>query len=239
MLPQGPIAAVFRRLEPGRALDPGSYVRDLVDNLASAHRVVGAELKALHDKELHASDLRDTGVDLQPGDIVVLKAPPQQIAQTIGMSSTGVSTRLLPRFRPQLYKILKRVSPQAVILADPDSGSTQLGFAQPIHVSRLRKFDLADLDHPIEDGPLMMELFRGSAWVRGQVVSQSATGRVLVRIAEEEPEWLDLASEEYRWIYSTEELPATRRRLRQKTASTTGNKEKITEPELVESQGDS
>jgi hypothetical protein len=226
MLPQGPIDEVFRRLEPGKSLDPGSYVRDLVDNLASVHRVVGAELKAVHDKEIHAADLRSKGEGFQNGDIVVLRAPPQMIAQTIGATASGVSTRLLPRFRPQLFKVFKKVSPQAVNISDPDTNSTQLGFAQPIHVSRLRKFDLADLDHPIEEGPLSLELFRGSTWVRGQVVSQSSTGKVLLQLPDIDPEWVDLASEEYRWVYSVEELPALRRRLRGKTTA-------------VESQGDS
>jgi len=231
MLPQGPIDEVFRRLEPGKALDPGSYVRDLVDNLASIHKVVGQELKSVHEQELHEAAKQDRGESLQVGDTVVLKAPPQMIAQALGATASGISTRLLPRFRAQLFKIAKRVSPQAVILADPDTGSTQLGFSQPIHLSRLRRFDLADLDHPIDDGPLAVEVFSGATWKRGQVVSQSSTGKVLVHFPEEEPVWLDLASEEYRWIYAAEELPevASRRRRLVLTRSKTDPSEDLDE----------
>eukprot|EP00959_Pyramimonas_sp_CCMP1952_P023676 497500-Pyramimonas_sp.AAC.1 len=44
---------------------------------------------------------------------------------------------------------------------------------------------------------------RGSSWVKADIVSQSATGRgeVVFADAPNESMWLDLASEEYRWLY--------------------------------------
>ena len=95
-----------------------------------------------------------------------------------------------------------------------------MGFQQPIHVSRLRKFELADLDLPINDEPLWLELMKGSTWIKGKVTSQSATGKVLVDLVDTGPEWVDLISTEYRWIYTPadpheEERPCRRlRRLR-------------------------
>ena len=214
MLPQGPIDDVVRRLEPGKVLDPESYVRNLVDSLSSIHETIANELKATHDEGLHEKQMEEQGVALGVGDIVVLKVPPQMLAQEVGAAG-GVSTRLLPRYRPTLYRIRKMVSPQDVILADPDTGSTQLGFQQPVHISRLHRFDLAELDTPIEEGPLTIEVLRGTSWKRGLVQRQSATGQVLVTYPDEEAEWLDLGSEEYRWTYSVDAPP--KRRLRTKT----------------------
>ena len=63
----------------------------------------------------HRQQQQDKGEQISVGDIVVLKTPPQMIAQQIGVAG-GVSTRLLPRFSPTLYRVSKQVSPQNVIL---------------------------------------------------------------------------------------------------------------------------
>ena len=218
MLPQGPIDSVFNRLEPGKAMEPGDYVRDLVENLSTTHATIARELKAVYDEGVHANALSDKGADLAVGDHVVLLAPPKVIADNLGQS-VAVAPRLLPRCKPSLYKVYKKVGPQTIVLADPDNGSTELGFMQPVHISRVRKFELADLDIPLDEGPLDIELYRGSTWVRGRVLSQSATGRVLVKFvdsADHSEEWLDLVSQEYRWLYPLETVGATNRRLRGK-----------------------
>ena len=199
-------------------LDPGHYVKDLVEHLETTHKTVANELKAQHDEEAHARALQEAGERaFQAGDIVFLRAPPQLVARAVG-AVDGTSTRLLPRFRPQIFKIHKMAGPQSAILADPDSGSTTLGFSQPVHVSRLRLFDLAELDVPIKDESLQLELMRGSSWVKADIVSQSATGRVEVVFADtpNESTWLDLASEEYRWLYPSSGAAAgqARRRVR-------------------------
>ena len=233
MLPQGPIEDVFRRLEPGKFLDPGSCVRDLVDNLGTIHETIAKEMKAVHDEQAHRQALTEDGsAALKVGDYVVLKAPPQLVARAAGLVGS-VSTRLLPRFRPQIYNIVKMASPQDAILAGPDSGSTNLGFSQPVHVTRIRRFDLADLDQPLSDGPLRIEVVRGSAWVRGDVLAQSATGKVKIKYDDDDGagrcEWIDLASEEYRWLHEqpvdgapSELAPVVRRRLTTKTKDGSG-----------------
>ena len=148
--------------------------------------------------------------EFQTGDAVLFRAPPVLVAGAIG-AVDGTSTRLLPRFRPRIYRIHKMVSPQSAILADPDTGSTSLGFSQPVHVDRLRFFELAELDVPIKDEELQLEIMKGSAWVKHNVISQSATGRVEIVRADDvdgKSEWVDLATEEYRWLYPLGSEPA-------------------------------
>ena len=148
-------------------------------------------------------------------------------ARHVGVES-GTSSRLLPRFRPAIFKIHKMVGPTSAVLMDPDTQSTRLGFSQPVHVDRLRLFDLAEMDIPIRDDGLLLEIFRGNVWKKYRVISQSATGRV--EIVEDDSqdgssEWIDLASEEHRWIQQVlPDAPAApaRRRLRVKQGAAAG-----------------
>ena len=93
----------------------------------------------------------------------------------------------------------------------------------------MRLFELAELDVPLRDDGLLLEIFRQNSWKRYRVISQSATGRVEVILDGEadgsndgSSEWLDLAVEEHRWLQPV--LPeepqqaAPRRRIRGKTA---------------------
>ena len=61
------------------------------------------------------------------------------------------------------------VSPQSAILADPDTGSTSFGFILPVHVNRLKFFELPELDVPIKDEELQLEIIKGNTWVKHNV----------------------------------------------------------------------
>ena len=95
-------------------------------------------------------------------------------------------------------------------------------------------------DLPLDDEPLWLELMKGTTWIKGKIISQSATGKVLVDLVDTGPEWVDLTSAEYRWIYtpksgSTADSDAPpRRRMRSKTAEPVVQLEST-----VEGQGDS
>ena len=131
-------------------------------------------------------------------DQVFLKRPPT------ASQSSSVSQRLLPRADPQLYEIAKVISPQTVVLRHPDTGSTQLGFGQPVSTARLIPFDLPYLEAPIDPTrPLRLEVQRDGEWHPGRLVAQSATGAVRI-VFDNDPRQdhiVNLEKEEYRWLY--------------------------------------
>ena len=95
------------------------------------------------------------------------------------------------------------------MLEDPDTGSDDIGFAQPIHVEHLTPFELCELDEPYQttDGkPPRLEMKEtDGAWKLYDVVAQTATGAVRLLSALLSPtdgatKVVDLAREEYRWV---------------------------------------
>ena len=84
-----------------------------------------------------------------------------------------------------------------------EEGRTDLGFAQPVHVSRLIKHDIQLLEAPIDAGKLRLELRTGPSaddWEEAEVVGQLATGACRVKLSNGREEVLDLGNEEYRWL---------------------------------------
>ena len=86
-----------------------------------------------------------------------------------------------------------------MILADA-TGSTDLGFGQPVSASRLIPFEIGNLESPIDNGELHLEILRGSTWMKAQLVQQNATGAVRLVFPDKREEVVDLATEEYRWL---------------------------------------
>ena len=180
-------------------MDPGSYVADLHKSLETIHNKVREHLEAEIDVRLARAE-RSAGPSaaLKVGDKVFLRMPPEKLGDE------GVSRRLRPRARPQLLEVDKFVSAQAVVLKDPDTHSRELGFAQPVAVSRLIKHDMHELEEPVSRGPLRLELRRGSQWVPAKVVQQNATGAVVLEMEDgsDQPRMATcrLDDEEYRWL---------------------------------------
>ena len=89
------------------------------------------------------------------------------------------------------------------VVLENEEGCTDLGFAQPVHISRLIPFDLACLETSIGNEKLRLELIRpdGSA-IPATVTSQTASG--LVRLAfdtyADMDGLYDLTLHEYRWL---------------------------------------
>ena len=130
------------------------------------------------------------------GDLVLLKRVPAAVA-----AESGTSRRLLARADPNVYVIHRVLSPQTVILADPDTGETDFSFGQPVSTSRLIPFDRGDLEEPFEAGALHLEILRGDErWSKAEVRQQSATGAVRLKFADGREEVVDLSREEYRWL---------------------------------------
>ena len=101
----------------------------------------------------------------------------------------------------RLYRVRKVVGPSTYYLADADTGSTELGFPQPVALDRLVPFDLCELEVPIDDKePLRVEVDRDHGGGTYRIVSQSATGKVRLRDeATGEEQTADLAKLDWRW----------------------------------------
>ena len=196
LIPQGPIDELFAKHANTRFVDPGSYVAALHENLKHIHTCVREQLEAELENK-HAKAERD-GVPQVPakvGDMVFLRRPPPELQRG------EVSKRFLPKANPQLYRVQKLVSAQAVILEDPDTHSTDLGFAQPIAISRLILFDMQDLEAPVStQQDLSLELWDGKEWRSGRVIQQNATGSVRIRWDSGDETLHRLENEEYRWL---------------------------------------
>lgn len=93
------------------------------------------------------------------------------------------------------------VSQQAVVLADPDTGNTNMSFAQPVAVNRLRMLALSELDEPLEDAEVKLQTFETGIWRKTVIESQSATGAVTVRYEDGTSRVTQLQSEECHWVY--------------------------------------
>ena len=127
--------------------------------------------------------------------MVFLRRPPPELQRG------EVSKRFLPKANPQLYRVQKLVSAQAVILEDPDTHSTDLGFAQPIAISRLILFDMQDLEAPVSpQQDLSLELWDGKEWRSGRVIQQNATGSVRTRWDSGDETLHRLENDENRWL---------------------------------------
>ena len=146
MRPQGPMDHLFGKLRGAKTLDPATYVSGLRDNLESIHKLIADQLRAEFQAK-NATDEKRNGKSYvyKVGDHVFLKRVPAalQPAGSRGAAATTTSRRLLARADPNLYVVQAVLSPQTVILADPDTGNTKFSFAQPISAHRLLPFYLA------------------------------------------------------------------------------------------------
>jgi len=200
LLPQGPIDTLFRKISSAKVIDPASYVAGLQDHLEAIQGVVATQLAAEHDKKVARQEKRSF-TPMQPGDYVFLDVPPRAVARHVG-TVEGISDRLLTRRKPILYKIFKRPSQQTAVLCDPNTDNTNLGFAQPVHVSRLVSHNLCELEAAISNEPLRLRIFRNGANRDAEILSQLATGAVRIRFEgpEGDTEIVELEQEEYDWL---------------------------------------
>ena len=112
-----------------------------------------------------------------------------------------MSRRLLPRADKRLFEINKFISAQTVLLEDPDTGSTELGIAQPVSVARLIPFNMGDLEAPVDGSQrLFLEIRVGDVWEKAEIIRQTATGAVRLRYSNGTERVQHLECEEYHWI---------------------------------------
>ena len=170
---------------------PEAYVRDLARYIGETVKRVQDSLEAEYKKKLEKLAVENTNKNrrtVEKDDIVLLRKPPVYVKDDKDGDQGGqaVSKRLQPLTDTKMYRVHKFVGPSTVILADPDTGATtNLGFDQPVAITRLVPLDLHELEAPIDaDTELWLEIkshvTKGGdeTWLTRRIDSQSATGRV-------------------------------------------------------------
>ena len=121
------------------------------------------------------ADGQSVDVPLQVGDHVLFRKPPALLRTEHGLDrEDSVSAKLMPLTSPQVFEIYKITGASHVILCDPDTRSTELAFSQPVAIERLVKYDLCNLEVPIEvDSLVILELRTGpnDEWKRGTITA--------------------------------------------------------------------
>ena len=201
--PQGPIDHVLKRVSEQQLVSPDEYVSELQKCLKSIHATIAdsiaEEAEKLRRKRLQEASDKEQ-YPFQLGDFVFVKRPPHNVAASV-QAEQNVSRRLLPRADTKVYEVYKVLSPTTVVLCDPDTRSTELGFPQPVHVDRLISYDLCALQATTTT-PLRLEVTdrNGLKW-KGEIQQQTATGLVRIKWdATNSTELCDLAGLEYDWI---------------------------------------
>ena len=165
------------------------------------HEQIGEQLKI----ELKGKRFNSEGAlgvtDLKVGEYVLLRKPPASIKLEHGHSREDtVSTKLMPLTSSTIFEVYKITGASHVILCDPDTRSTDLGFSQPVAIERLVRYDLCNLEVPIEaERPVQIEIATGDHghWRRGTITSWSGTGKIFVRFDGGEEQCLELADHEH------------------------------------------
>jgi len=143
--PQGPLQRIFGRMSR-ETLAPSEYVRDLCEHLKGVHDGVRTYISADFDKKAQKEEGKHVS-DWLPkvGDIVLLRRPPPAVQALQGHKIGEVSSRLTPLADTRPMRIVKQVGPKAYVLGHPDTGNEELGFQQPVSLSRLIPFEMAQL----------------------------------------------------------------------------------------------
>ena len=173
--PQGISQHLFEKLG-GKTVDPNSYVEYVSQYLQKVHDQIAEQFKVeLKGKRYRAEGQIPSVPPLEVGDHVLLRKPPAQIKIEHGFGKDEpVSSKLMPLVSAQVFEVYKVTGARHVVLCDPDTRETDLGFAQPVSIDRLVRYELCNLEVPIDaDYPVVIELITepGGAWRRGTITA--------------------------------------------------------------------
>ena len=217
--PQGPLARIFERCR-GVELTVNEYVKDLVEGIKKVVNGVGTYMSA----DLANRKLKNEKEDVSSwkpgvGDAVLLRRPPYaaMAMRKAYADGGGISARLLPLTDVRVFHIKKEVGPKTYVLMDPDTGSSDLGFSQPVALARLVPYDACQLEVPINDTEKLWidiksnHLGKQDRWFQREIIGQLASGAVRVRSVHGDfEEVIELADYEWRWrIVPKTAAPAT------------------------------
>ena len=86
---------------------------------------------------------------------------------------------------------------RSCVICDPSTGSTDLGFTQPVSVDLLRSVEVLPLSRPVAEGHTRIRI----ADKVGSIVNQCMDGRVYVKFDDTVTEELyDLSKTNYQWV---------------------------------------
>jgi hypothetical protein len=184
-------------------LTPNAYVNQLVNALKQIHAVVANVTAEQQESRVDSASKSHHVLDV--GDFVMLKRPPAQLRPQ-DSSQSPVSARLLPR-RAGPFVVAERKGGSSYILADVNTGSTDLGIVQPVPIDQLITFNLPPFEHPL----IPPTARRIKVWVKdtdgdllpymGTMVKVGVYGTVWVQWDNGDPsEWIDLDKERHRFF---------------------------------------
>ncbi len=137
---------------------------------------------------------------------MLLRRPPPAVQALQGHKIGEVSSRLTPLADTRPMRIVKQVGPKAYVLGHPDTGNEELGFQQPVSLSRLIPFEMAQLETPVNATEELWidiksnKVGRDATWLVRRIIGQQASGNVRLQSADTKlTEVVDLASYEWRW----------------------------------------
>ena len=172
------------------------YVNDLVAYLKKVHEYVGKQHRLVRDKELEAKARQlGAGQTVDVGDYAIFRENRPIL--------DGSSARFRIPWRQVIYQVhdiisggAREVPVRSCVLCDPSSGSTELGFSQPVSLD-LRPVEVLPLTRPMAEGKTRIRI----ADKTGTVVNQCMDGEVHVKFDNEaHDKLLDLSRTDYQWI---------------------------------------
>ena len=101
---------------------------------------------------------------------------------------------MVPRTGAQPYVIIRKTGGNSFFLGDVATQTLVTGFAQPVRGDNLVPIEIPGLGEAIEQ---KVELSINGR--NGEIVKQAADGRVLIRFADGQEAWKDLAEEDFLW----------------------------------------
>lgn len=116
---------------------------DVLDRAAQRH----ADLPAMKD-------------DCEPGELVVVSGGCEARPRSAGLTQKGgVIKRVLPRTLNRNFRVHK-VTGSNVWLKDVTAGRENLGFAQPIHLSKCRTIAHLEIQTALESSPIRIQVHK-------------------------------------------------------------------------------
>ena len=178
LVPRNPLTN-YLKLPNKERVTSQEYVAELMKATEHIYDMV----RLAQDKRAENAQARATSGriprQLVVGQTVVLRRPPASIKHD-GEVQT-VSRKLVPKARPEIFKIIKQVGDSNYVLGDLAIGREVTGFKQPVHADRLVVLESGELSEPISEETHVQ--------VEGEpaiLSKQALDGRVLVEFASQE-----------------------------------------------------
>ena len=195
--PRMPLDSVLQSPIAPERVSAHDYVRDLVMYLKRVHAYVQKQHKMVRDREQEARVRHlGTGQVFQVGDYVMYKD-----SRPI---TDGSSERFRVAWRDTVYQVhdiveggTREVPVRSCVLCDPSTGSTELGFTQPVSVDDLKAVEILPVARPVAEGRTRVKIGEKV----GTVINQCMDGRVYIRFDGEQIDRLyDLSRTDYQWV---------------------------------------